>query len=292
MNDLSPGFGHNRGLTSIEALLELLREQTATLAEKAGELILCADERSEIVDEDSAGKAVQLEATMIELYADLDKLRAEIKKPYLEAGATIDAHFHTITQPLIGSTPAKKREGAVGDLHARIEAYDIAKRAEIDAERERLYQESLAQQAAADQAEREKADALARAHQTADPAEQAAAYSIAAAADAAARKARDEDIKARAAAAAQVARPIDSGVGPKASRRSNWVPQIIDLPAAVTHCLKIAQVRANLELVVLRAYGALVRGGARDSVDAAGNLMPGLPGARIIDQTKLQVRLR
>ena len=110
----------NRGLTVIDVLRELLAEETVTLAAAAQENIICADERSEVVDDDSAGRAVRLEATMIEIWQDLEKMRKDLKAPFAKAADVIDAHFHEITLPLIGPTPLKQREGAVGDLHSRI----------------------------------------------------------------------------------------------------------------------------------------------------------------------------
>ena len=288
----APGIGHNRALSvpSKDAIAEFLAEETAELAAKAHECIICADERSEVVDDESAAKAVQLEATMIELFQDLEKLRAETKRPMIDGGAAVDAHFHAITLPLAGPSPAKKREGAIGDLHARIEAYDVRRTAEKEADRRRLEAEARAQQEAADLAEAHRQAALERAKATDDPRAQEEAYRLAASTGQTAQQLADQAAKTSALAASQVARPIDSGVGPKATRRTNWIPQIIDLPSAVAHCLTIPQFRAAIELVVQRAYGAQVRAGARDTIGADGAIVFGLPGARIVDQTKLTVR--
>ena len=288
----TPSAGHNRALNvpSKEVIVELLRELTAELANAAQENIICADERSEVVDNETAGKAVQLEATLLEIYQDLNTLRLEIKRPLMEGASTVDSYFHTITLPLIGPNPEKKREGAVGDLHARIDAWDTRRRAEIEAERVRLEAEALALQEAAEKADSERLIALEQGKEMADPIVQATLYRQAAEAGEAARKLADEASKTAAAATAQVARPIDSGVGPKATRRSNWQPQITHLSAAVIHCLTIPHARALIEQLVLRIYGAQVRAGARDTRDAEGRVVPGLPGALIIDQAKLTVR--
>jgi hypothetical protein len=291
MSDSKPGIGHNRllNIPSTQAIIEFLQAETAELAQAAQENIICADERSEVVDDESAARAVQLEATMIEIFQDLDKLRLDIKRPLADATKTIDAHFHQITHPLVGPEPAKKREGAAGDIHARIDAFDQRRRAAIDAERIRLAEEARRQSEAAEKAEADRLAALETAYSTHDPVAQAAAFKQAAERGEAAQKLADESAKASVAAAAQVARPIDSGVGPKATRRADWQPQITDLSVAVANCLAIPQWRAQIKLVVLRAYRTMVRNGQRD-MTVGGRTIPGLPGAIIVDHAKLTLR--
>lgn len=119
-------IGHNRPPTLEDELIA----ETAKLAERSYELIICADERAEVVDDDTAARAVQLAAMMRTCYDDLEKARVDRKEPFLVNGRTVDRHFHGIIEPLAGPEPKKRIQGAIGDLLSRIDQYRRQREAE------------------------------------------------------------------------------------------------------------------------------------------------------------------
>src|SRR5216684_1953153 len=139
MDALSPGIGHNHPPTT---LTEELTEETVALAEHAHELVVCADERAEIYDDDTASRAVRLLGTMKDAVEEIDKARVDRKAPYLESGRLVDRHFESILLPLAGPEPKKKLQGAAGDLLARIDGWRRQKEEEVLIERQRLEEEA------------------------------------------------------------------------------------------------------------------------------------------------------
>jgi hypothetical protein len=312
-------MGHNRppgppptGLVSVEDL-EL---ETEALAKRAQELIVDADNRSEIVDDDTASRATLLLGMMKDCLADIEKVRVARKGPFLEAEKTVDQFFHTITSPLAGPNPKDRLGGSAGDLLARIDAWRKLKAAEAAAERRRLEAEAESQRRAAEaarqaqwaaeekarreqeeaarkveEAQRAAAAARTREEQANARAKEAEARREQEAAEAKARqeqadadlkiaRANDEASRLAAQAAQAVARPIDSGYGPKITGRLAVVVAITNLQDAVRHCID-NNLEVPIRLAVQGIYERLARGknGARK-----------LPGATITEDTSTTLR--
>ena len=238
------GIGGNNPPT----LAEELSEETTALVTRATELVICADERSEVVDDDTAARAVQLLGQMKDLVEEIERARVDRKEPFLASGRIVDTHFHTIMDPLAGPEPKKKLMGAAGDLLARIDAWRRQKEAEAEIERQRLAEEA-----------RRLEEAARRRPMT----EHAAVVEL------------DQAARLRFQAAQTVATPINSGVGPRTSVRRFWKTEITDLSLAIDYCLKNGY-EASLQAAVQLIYDKLVFGksGART-----------LPGATIKEHT-------
>jgi hypothetical protein len=255
-----PTIGHNRPPT----LAEELTDETEGLAARAHDMIVCADERCEIIDDESSQRAVLLIGQMKDLTGEIEVARVVRKEPFLEGGRTVDRHFHSIMLPLCGPDHKKKLEGSAGYLLARIDAYRRQKDAEIAAERLRIEEEARKQRQEAEKA----AAILQQGGVSQEEFDQA---------DLARRRAEDTAATLAAQAAATVSRPIDSGFGPKTSVKKNYTVEIDVLDVAVAHCLSIDPL--GLTAYVMDVYQRQVRAGVR-----------ALPGARVIEDTKTQIR--
>jgi hypothetical protein len=253
-------LGGNRAPTLAEELIE----ETRALAERALEMEFCADYRAEIIDDETASKAVQLIGQMKDLISEIESARVERKEPFLRDGRIVDTHFHAILTPLSGPDHKKKLEGSAGALLARVDAYRRKKEAEIEAERRRIEAEAKKQRE-----EAEKATVVLQQGGTSQEDFDAV--------DLARRRAEDAAAALDARAAATVARPIDSGVGPKTSARKTYVVTIDDLGVATKHCMTLDA--PGLTDYVIGIYQKQIRAGVRS-----------LPGATIIESTNTVIR--
>jgi hypothetical protein len=269
----TPGIGHN-----LPPLGEQLVLETIALETRIAERVASAQERAVVATEDDAEKATLLLAMMRELYGEVDAARTERKAPYLEAGRIIDAHYADLWFALVGPSPKQKLTGAYGELHARLDAYRKRQEAAAAAERQKLLAEARAQRQAAEAAEH----ARIAAEQAQLAATNEAAYQAArreeAEAELAARKAQDAaaqfEARAEAAEAPQV---IHSGYGPKATRRTTYRVEIVDVSLALRHCLKVDmhKVRDAVQQILDRQ----LRAGVRE-----------FPGCKIIEDSATVVR--
>jgi type IV secretory pathway VirB10-like protein len=272
LNEL-PGIGHN-----LPPLGEQLVLETIALETRIAERVASAQERAVVATEDDAEKATLLLAMMRELYGEIDAARIERKAPYLEAGRGIDAHFTELQLPLVGPSPKQKLTGAYGELHARLDAFRRRQEAEATAERRRLEEEARRQREAAEAAERARLQAEQAQRDAATQVEREKARRQKAEAELAQRKAQDAAAQFDArAAAAEAPQTIHSGYGPRASRRTVYRVEIVDLSLALRHCLKVDQ--HKIRDAVQAVYDRQLRAGVRE-----------LPGAKIIEDSITQVR--
>jgi hypothetical protein len=152
----APGIGHNK-----PPLAEALDEELAGSRARADQLLAVAA-RSVIVDEQSAGKVIDLTRQMRELHDELDKTRLARTKPYRDATARINHSYDALKLKLtmaIGGTSG--RDG----LSRMLTAWDDQQRAKVEAERRRLAEEARQREAEAEAA-RAAAEAKAQAGRT------------------------------------------------------------------------------------------------------------------------------
>lgn len=299
-----PGIGHNSG-----SLAEELVEETVDLKKRAEDLAASAG-RCVVTDADTAGKATLL-AKMIRTHVqDIDARREERKRPFLEAGRTVDQHFANIASVIV-QFDAKKRPigGPLFDVLQKIDGYQREQERKAAEERRRLEEEARKQREAAEAAERARREAEERERRAAEEAarkvreaEEAArrAGDKAAAAEAARKRAEQEKAEAEARqrrmqqeleaerareqaaalerqAAAVQAGPVDTGYGVKATRRTVRVGTIVDLKKALAHALKVdeAAIRTAVQGVVDRQIKAKVAA---------------FPGVEITEQSSTVIR--
>lgn len=283
---------------NLPPLAEQLADETAALAQRAADLAASAG-RCAVTDADTAGKATLL-AKMIRTHVqDIDAAREERKKPFLEAGRTVDQHFAGIASVIV-QYDAKKRPigGPLFDVLQKIDGYRREQERLAEQERQRLAEEARQERLKAEAAERARQEAEAarrreqeEAERRIREAEEAARKAgdreaeAKAAQDAAERKARQDadaaerrqrdmqaEIDRRAAedraaelerqAKAMEAAPIDSGYGAKANRRETWSGKITDLKKAVAHAIKID--RAGVEEAVQKIVDRQIRAKVRE----------------------------
>lgn len=294
-------------------LAEMLVDETGDVKKRAEDLAGAVG-RAVITDDETAGKATLL-ASMIKKHVDLiDETRETRKRPFLEAGRTVDAHFSAIAG-IVATFDGKRKliGGPLSTLMGKIDTHRREQEAKAEAERRRLAEEARKQREAAELAERQRLAAEAEtrriqedaerrireaeeaAQRSNDLAAQAEARRQRAAADAQREKdeaaARERQMQAeldqrRAAeaaadlerqAAATKAGPIDSGYGAKASGRKVFTAEIIDLTAAIRHCRKVDE--ATLKAAVQQIYDRQVKAGVRE-----------LPGATVTESSATVIR--
>lgn len=294
-------------------LAELLPEETAELQARARQLVDSAG-RAVVTDEEGAVKATLLAGMIKDHLSAIDEARETRKRPFLEAGRTVDAHFNGIAGQLASFDPKRRVIG--GPLHTvlgLVDSYRRQKEAEAAAERRRLEEEARKQRAAAEAAaaaQREAEDRERRAREEADrrvreaeaaarsavnAAEKEKAQRQAAEAEAARqgeeraaqqrqldaeieRRAREEEAaRLERQAAETVAAPINTGFGVKATRRTVWRVEIDDLKLALRHCLKVDE--AALRACVQQVFDRQVKAGVRV-----------LPGARVLEDSATTIR--
>lgn len=80
--------------------------------------------RAEVTDDDSAAKAVDLDAMLASLLGRVDNTHERVKAPYLEAGRTVDGLANKLREEI---APLRKR---LGDM---LTAFQVKRKAEIEA---------------------------------------------------------------------------------------------------------------------------------------------------------------
>lgn len=307
-------IGANHPPEPLEILRDELKLETAALVARATEITAAARKllgeevgpdgtvtvTAKTLDtEDAAGKATALAKMLRDHANDVDEARERRKKPFLEGGRIVDAHFKEIYAPLVGPDP-KKPAGFFARVVAMVNAYRQKKDEEIAAERRRIEAAARVAREAEEKAERQRLAAIEaeRIQKEANDAailraQEAAAAAAAAndpeaieraardAAAAEAKRRRDEktatdsrigaEIAAGAAAATAekleaiadntVATAIDSGYGAKASGRIVPVFEIEDFAAALAHAVIVDKpsIEAALNGVIDRLMKAKVR---------------------------------
>lgn len=292
---------------------EVLVVETEAMLSRAKDLAAGVG-RATVIDEETAGKATLLAGLIKKHLTLVEDTREERKRPFLESGRIVDAHFGNIALVLAEMDSKKKLIGGpLAVLMGKLDAYRREQDRKAEAERLRLQEEAnkqralavaaenarLAAEAAAkraqDEADRKVREAEEAARQAGNAAAAAearrqreAAEALRAAEDAASRERNlqaeiDQEKAATAAAeldhqaAHTVAAPISSGYGPKAFGRKVWKAEITDLTAALKHCRKVDE--ATLLAAAQQIYDRQVRAGVRT-----------LPGATVAETSTTQIR--
>jgi len=294
---------------NLPPLAELLSTETADLDKRAADLVAGAG-RAAVTDRESAEKATLLAGMIKTHLADIDTAREARKRPFLEAGRTVDAHFNGIAGKLATFDPKRKVIGGplfsvlsmIDRFRREEEAKAAAERARLEAEARAAREQAAAAERAQREAEQREAEAARHAAEKVRQAEAEARRAGDRAAAEAAARARAEQARAdaeaserrlaaeieqkrqaeaaaeldRRAAAASVA-PIDSGLGVKASGKKVTVVTIDDLGKAARHCVKVAE--PEMRDLVQKVYDRLARAKVRD-----------LPGATVREDTTTMIR--
>lgn len=292
-------------------LTELLVEETAALKARADELIGAAG-RAIVKDEETAGRAALLAKMMIEHGKKIETAREERKKPFLDSGRTVDAHFILLRTPLCGADP-KKLGGEVARVVGLVDTFRRDQERKAAEERHRLEEEARKASEAAEAAARAQREAEERERRTAEEsarkireAEEAGRRSgNREAAEKAARERAERDAAQQREEAAATQRrldaemeqrrqteraaelqrqadatkaaTIDSGYGVKAVGRKVYKAEITDLTAAIRHCRKVDE--ASIKEAVQKIYDRQVRAGVRE-----------LPGATVTEDSATSIR--
>lgn len=239
-------------------LVELLAEETAPLRTRAAEL-LAAVERVE-----TAENATVLAGLMKACLARIEAEREERKRPFLESGRAVDAHYNGIAGMLATTERGKLLGGPLKLLLDKVAAEVRRKEAEAATERRRIEEEARQAREAAAAAERDAADEKA----TADRRLASEIESRAAADRAAALERQAAEVKAA---------PLTTELGVKAHARTEWSFEITDEIVALKHAIKVDRtaIRTAVEDVIRRQVRAKVRE---------------FPGARIFAVTAASIR--
>jgi hypothetical protein len=147
-NNLPAGIGHNN-----PPLEELLTEETASINKRNAALLGSAD-RCIVTDDETAGRATTLAKMLKEQIKAVDSAREDRKRPFLDAGRTVDSFFKALSQPL---------DVAARKVVDQIDAYRREQQRKADAERRRLEEEARKQREAAEAADRARREAEAQA---------------------------------------------------------------------------------------------------------------------------------
>lgn len=258
MNEVTPGFGHNRGLDPYNDIQAEIEARQGDLLKRRDELLGARERLPAIDSDDIAGKAADYVKLIAAALKNSEAARVKEKEPWLEAGRLCDGWFKKVTDPL-----AKLKS----EVEAKLTVY---LRAKADAERKRREaEERTAREAAEKAAEdaRRKADAMATEMQMAGALE----------AEAAARAAEALAVKATQAATAKPAEMARTrgDYGSLGTLRQEWV--FSDLNRAE---LDLEALRPHLpEDAIEKAIRAFIKAGGRE-----------LRGCRIHETEKAMVR--
>lgn len=259
------GIGSNSGAN----LAEVLAEESAALAARAADLAAAAG-RAAVTDEDTAGKATILAKMMRDHLKAIDDAREQSKRPYLEAGRTVDAHYSSIAGTL-ATFDAKKKPigGPLCDVLTMIDGYRREQERLAEIERQRLAEEARKAREEAAAAERARQEAEREAARQAEEARKAGDREAAARAEAEAAQQRlaaeiaQREASERAAeldrqASETRAAPIDTGLGVKASSRTTYQGTIVDFDKAIRWAVKLDRpaILAAVQAVVDRQVRA------------------------------------
>lgn len=208
-----------------------------------------AVERAEVSDEETLGKAGDLDKILRHCDSHIAETHKAVKQPYLDGGRAVDAEKNRLTGPL---TDARHK------LRDRMNGFMAEREAKHRAEQARIAAEQRAAQEAAERAEREARaaeEAAARAAAEARTGEERAAAERAAAE----AQARMEQAIAAAPLAAAVTRaePVRSDAGATVSGRKVWQSEVQDYTVAFMAVEDNPKVREAID----KAIAALVKAG-------------------------------
>ena len=274
-NDLveAPGIGHNQ-----PPLGEQLLEETADLKQRADDLVAAA-RRAIVSDEDTAKRATLLVGMMVAHLKLIDEARKERDQPFLDSVRAINQHFANIRLELAGPD-LQVRGGETARVQALVDAYYAEEERRAEAERRRLEEEArrIEEAAAAAEQERLAAEQKSRLAALAGDVQGALDQSEARInAELRERHLAEEARRVMLQAKQTVVAPLDTGLGVKAHRKTNYKAQITDWTLAMRHALKTNE-QAFRDLVQ-SIYDRQVRAGAR-----------ALPGANIIEDRTTFIR--
>lgn len=259
------GIGSNSGAN----LAEVLAEESAALASRAADLAAAVG-RAAVTDEESAGKATILAKMIRDHLKAVDEAREAAKRPYLEAGRTVDAHYNGIVGTL-AILDAKKKPigGPLYDVLGMIDGYRREQERRAEIERQRLAEEARKAREEAAAAEQARQDAERAAAEHAEEARRAGDREAATRAEAEAAQQRlaaeiaQREASERAAELdrqreATRAAPIDTGLGVKASGRTTYQGTVVDFDKAIRWAVRLDRpaILAAVQAVVDRQVRA------------------------------------
>lgn len=254
MGDNMPPLEERIGMEFREALLSQ-RPDFINRMESA----IAAVDRANVTDDETLGKAGDLEKILRACDGHVSETHKAVKQPYLDGGRAADAEKNRLISPITEARSA---------LRNRMNGFMAEREAAIRAEQARV--------AAAQRAAQEEADRAARAAREAEEVAQRAAREATndedreaarlAAADAQAKA--EEAIAAAPLAAAAPARaePIRSDAGSTVSGKTVWNSEVEDFAKA----FKAVKSNPKVQEAINTAIAGLVRAGTRE-----------IPGVRI-----------
>lgn len=258
-DDARLGPKGNRPPSDIEILRERLAEQSAALLRRRDELLgSVARVPAAVTDEETSGKVADLVKLMMACHKAAEGTRIAEKEPFLASGRAVDAFFKAVTEPL---------EAAKKLIESRLTTYQRKK-----AEDERRAREAEAARVAAE-AERLRVAAEAAAAAISTPADLDSAVT----AEALAEEAAADTVQAAREAAAKPAElsRTRGDLGAVASLRTYW-----DFADLDREKLDLSRLRPYIAVADLeKAVRAYIRAGGRE-----------LAGVRIFENTGTQVR--
>lgn len=248
IGDNMPPLEERIGMEFREALLSD-RPDFITRMETA----IAAVDRANVTDEETLGKAGDLEKILRACDGYISDTHKMVKQPYLEGGRAVDAEKNRLTGPVTDAR-SKLRDG--------MNAFMAKREAERRAEEARVAAQQRAAQEEADRAaraSREAEEAAQKAARDATTEEEREAARLAAA-DAQAKA--KEAIAAAPLAAAAPARtePIRSDAGATVSGKTVWNSEVEDYKKAFAAVSDDDKVREAIDAAVAR----LVRAGKRE----------------------------
>lgn len=224
----APGIGHNR-----PPLADRLESDFAELKTRAD---LALKAKPVILDQESAGKVLDLMRTMRDLAGEANTLRQKLQKPYHDAAQAVAAASETVRAPLLAQVPV---------LQAMVTAWDDKQRAEAEDRRQKALQEQRDREAAAAEARR-KAD------------EAADAGKSTVIADKAAEHLREEAERAAIRAEAIRPEPVRGNLG-QGTRRKVIKFKVENIREVLGELLRDAADRARVEEATDQIVGAKLR---------------------------------
>lgn len=252
--------------TNHPPLVDQLAIETDELAQRARDLVAQAD-KAVCTNRDDAEKCTLLAGLIKTHLKEVDEKREARKRPFLEDGRTVDAHFNGIAGTLATVDPKKRLIGGpLFKLMNLIDDYRIEQERIAAAERLRLEEEARKAREEAAAAELARQQAVERA----DAAEAREAAVQALTADA-----RADGLQR--AAASHMAAPITTAYGIGAGRRATYAVEIVDMKKALAHAIKVNS--AAIKACVQTILEAQVRVGVRD-----------MPGVKVIEGSKTTIR--
>lgn len=223
------------------------------------ESAIAAVDRANVTDEETLGKAGDLEKILRACDGHISETHKAVKQPYLDGGRAADAEKNRLIAPI---SDARLK------LKDRMNGFMAQREAERRAEQARIAAEQRAAQEAADRAAREAHEAEEAAQRAAAAATNDAEREAARIAATEAQAKAEEAIAAAPLAAAAPARaePVRSDAGSTVSGKTVWNSEVEDFAKA----FKAVRSNPKVQEAVATAIAGLVRAGTRE-----------IPGVRI-----------